>query len=64
MLANEVFAVCTKGKSMLEVCRMLATDSLGTSVSCLDKIGTLTDWDEQQLDDVIDNILLSRCSVT
>ena len=40
---------------------MLAADSLGTSVSYLDKIGSLTDWDQQQIGHEIDRILFSKC---
>jgi hypothetical protein len=50
-----------KGKSMLDICRMLAADSLGTSISYLDKIGSLTDWSQQQIDHEIDKITFSRC---
>jgi hypothetical protein len=41
--------------------QMLATDNLGTSVSYLAKIGTLTDWDQQQIEHEIDKVLLTRC---
>jgi hypothetical protein len=61
MLANEACTVWKKGKGMLDICRMLAPDSLGTSVSYLAKIGSLTDWDQQQIEYEIDKVVLSMC---
>ena len=60
-MANEAYSVYMKDKSMLDICWMLATDSLGTSVSYLEKFGSLTDWDQQQTDHEIDKVLFSRC---
>jgi hypothetical protein len=61
MLANEACTVWKKGKSMLDICGMLAADSLGISVSYLVKIGSLEDWDQQQIEHETDKVLLSRC---
>jgi len=61
MPANEACAVWKKGKSMLDTCQILAANGLGTSVSYLEKMGSLTDWDQQQIEHEIDRVLFSRC---
>jgi hypothetical protein len=45
---------------MLDICRMLAADSLDITVLYLKNIGTLADWDQQQTENEIDKVL-SRC---
>jgi hypothetical protein len=61
MLTNEACAVWKKGKSMLDTCQILAANSLGASVSYLEKMGSLTDLDRQQTEHTIDRVLFSRC---
>jgi hypothetical protein len=61
MLVGKACAVWKKGKGIIDICLMIVADSLGNSVSYLSKIGSLTDWDEQQIQCEIDKVLHSRC---
>jgi hypothetical protein len=54
-------AAWKKGKNILNACQVIVSDHIGASVSYLAKIGSLTDWNQKQIEHEIDKVLVSRC---
>ena len=60
-MARQAYTFWSKGKRHVRFLELPSPDNPNASVSYLSKIGSITDWDQQQIENKINGVILGRC---